>query len=402
MKNQELVRLNVLLQKYGVASRRKADELIQSGAVRVDRKVVNVLGTKVSPTASITIEGQKLSHVPEDATYLLHKPAQTITSRKDLQGRITIYDLSEVKKMEPNVQAVGRLDYRSEGLLVMTNDGDLAFALSHPNHSVEKTYSVLISSSINTEEIEKLRRGIQLEDGLAKPMSVKLGQKEKLGQSTGQWVELVVTEGRNRLIRRMMESLGLHVLRLVRVAIGDLRLPFQLRPGSARSVTQVEKNYLDTLKRDALEQKNSIKKKTKVTEKKSLRKTASLNDKDYEKHVQTRNIINERIAKKRKSKLEEKILSKAKGQKKEEPQVVAKPISKPRIVAKSKPATRVESDVRAKTKTALKTDTRVKPKSNVRVDSKSKSKSKPKSKPSIRTNSKPQKRTGFKAKKTSR
>jgi pseudouridine synthase len=389
MKNQELVRLNVLLQKYGVASRRKADELIQSGAVRVDRKVVNTLGTKVNPTAAISIEGQQLNHIPEEATYLLHKPAQTITSRKDLQGRITIYDLSEVKKMEANVQAVGRLDYRSEGLLVMTNDGDLAFALSHPNHSVEKTYNVLLSTSINPEEVDKLRRGIQLEDGLAKPMSVKLGQKEKLGQSTGQWVELVVTEGRNRLIRRMMEALGLHVLRLARTAIGDLRLPFQLKPGSARIVTQVEKNYLDSLKKDALAQKESSQKKSKVTTKKIVRKKVSLNDKDYQKHVQTRSIINERIAKVRKSKLEEKILSKVKGQKKDEIQIEAKAgktvrtakktdSKKPRVIQKSKLKTNVDRKPQNKKvaeKPSIKSKARTNSKSSVRAHSKPKKKS---------------------------
>lgn len=310
MKNQELVRLNVLLQKYGVASRRKADELIQSGAVRVDRKLVNTLGTKVSPNAVISIEGQELSHIPETATYLLHKPVRTITSRKDLQGRTTVYDLSEVKQMEPNVQAVGRLDYHSEGLLVMTNDGDLAYALSHPTHSVEKTYHVLISTPLSVEEVEKLRQGIRLEDGLAKPMSVKLGQKEKLGQTSGQWVELVVTEGRNRLIRRMMESLGLHVLRLVRVAIGDLRLPFQMKAGSCRAISQAEKKYLDSLKSEVLsEKKKSLKAKSKSSAQKKVKKV-SLNDKEYQKHVQTRNIKNERISLARKSKLEEKILSK--------------------------------------------------------------------------------------------
>lgn len=323
-----LVRLNVLLQRYGVASRRKADELIQSGVVKVNKKVVNTVGTKIKPTAVVTIEGRELTHIPDKVTYLFHKPNRTITSRKDLQGRQTIYDLPELKKIEPNVQAVGRLDYRSEGLLVLTNDGELALALSHPKYSVEKTYSVLLSTQVSADEIDKLRRGIQLEDGLAKPLSVKPGQKEKLGQSTGQWLELVVTEGRNRLIRRMMESLGLNVVKLVRVAIGDLRIPFNLPPGSLRALTQIEKKYLDRLVEDMHKETQGSKTAKLKKEKSKFQAPAkksgarsqktSLNDKEYEKEVQNRNRKVQELSKDRKKKFEEKI--KGKIQKKTVPQ----------------------------------------------------------------------------------
>lgn len=348
VKSQGLVRLNVLLQKYGVASRRKADELIQSGAVRVDQKIINTLGARVDPQAEIIVNGQHLSYVPEKAIYLLHKPERTITSRRDLQGRSTIYDLPDVRKMESNVQAVGRLDYRSEGLLVMTNDGNLAFALSHPMHAVEKTYQVLIATSVNVEEIEKLRQGIKLEDGLAKPLAVRLGPKEKLGHTSGQWIEIVVTEGRNRLIRRMMEALGLRVLRLVRSAIGHLRLPVQLKPGGARLVTQSEKEYLDSLQKDVLKLAEEKQQKKQSKGKPALKKKATLNDKDYEKHVLTRQVRNELLSKARKKRLEEKIEKKKIVQKKETTKPASKPASKPAARPASKPTARPASKPQSK------------------------------------------------------
>ena len=149
---EELVRLNVLLQEFGVSSRRKADELIESGAVQVNGKIIRVLGTKIERQSSISVNGKVLKNIPAKVTYILNKPFMTITSRKDDKERATIFDLPEIKKLPLNVQSVGRLDYRSEGLLVLTNDGDLALALSHPKYSVEKTYAVLTSSAFTVED----------------------------------------------------------------------------------------------------------------------------------------------------------------------------------------------------------------------------------------------------------
>lgn len=256
---KETIRLNVLLQEHGVASRRKADDLIRSGAVRIDGKVVTTLGIQVEKKSAILVNGKPLQKAPGKAVYLFHKPPLTMTTRKDEQERPTIFSLPMLKNLPANVQAVGRLDFRSEGLLLLTNDGDLALALSHPKYSVEKTYAVLVSASITIEEIEKLRNGIQLEDGLAKPIAVKQGNKERLGSTSGQWVEIVVTEGRNRLVRRMLEALGLKVMRLVRVGIGDLRLPVNLPAGKIRLATDVEKTYLKEIKKNLTQETNRLK-----------------------------------------------------------------------------------------------------------------------------------------------
>jgi 23S rRNA pseudouridine2605 synthase len=288
-----LVRLNVLLQEFGVSSRRKADDLIESGVVKVDGKVVRKLGTKVEKSATISVEGKILKGIPAKVTYILNKPFMTITSRKDEKERTTIFDLPEIKKLPPNVQPVGRLDYRSEGLLVLTNDGDLALALSHPKYSVEKTYAVLTSSPFTLEDADKLKKGIVLDDGPAKVVSIKIGGKEKLGNSIGQWVELIVTEGRNRLVRRMMEALGLSVVRLVRVAIGDLRLPGKLEPGKMRIVTEFEAKYLNDIKKEMISEE-SKKKKTlntlpkEIIDARKLKRKITLNDTEYAREAERR------------------------------------------------------------------------------------------------------------------
>lgn len=302
----ELVRLNVLLQEYGVSSRRKADELIESGNVQVNGKIVKTLGVKVEKNSSISVNGKILKSIPTKVTYLFNKPFMTITSRKDEKERTTIFDLPELKKLPLNVQSVGRLDYRSEGLLILTNDGDLSLALSHPKYSVEKTYAVLVSSTFTIEDSEKLKKGVELEDGIAKAISVKIGSKEKLGNSLGQWIELVVTEGRNRLVRRMLEAIGLSVVRLIRVAIGDIRLPSKLEAGKMRVVTDIEGKYLSNLKKNMLQEINEKSKFTlskDILEKRKLKKKVTLNDIEYAKEAERREKRATLISKLRKKEL---------------------------------------------------------------------------------------------------
>ncbi len=207
------------------------------------------------------------------------------------------------------MQSVGRLDYRSEGLLILTNDGDLSLALSHPKYSVEKTYAVLVSSVFTVEDAEKLKKGIELDDGPAKAISVKIGSKEKLGNSTGQWIELVVTEGRNRLVRRMLEALGLSVVRLVRVAIGDIRLPAKLEPGKMRPISEVEAKYLLNLKKNMLgdtPKKTTAVLSKDVLEKRKLKRKVTLNDLDYAREAERREKRSSLIAQLRKKELAEK------------------------------------------------------------------------------------------------
>ena len=281
------VRLNVFLQEHGVASRRKADELIQAGRVKLDNLVVRTLGLRVAADAKVAVDGVLLNHEVPKVIYLFNKPDETLTTRAEEDQRQTIFQLPALRGLPRNVQAVGRLDYRSEGLLILTNDGDLAYALTHPRYSVEKTYAVLLADLISPEDIEKLRKGIKLEDGMAQALSVRLGSKEMLGKSRGQWLEIVVTEGRNRLIRRMMEALGLKVLRLVRIAVGDLRLPDKLTPGHIVAARPVELKYLMKIKKDMTDEvvKGKEAKPSHLTEddmrRRRLNRKMSLNNNDY-------------------------------------------------------------------------------------------------------------------------
>jgi 23S rRNA pseudouridine2605 synthase len=249
----ETLRLNVYLQRRGVASRRKADELISAGLVRVNRKVVTALGSKVLPGDSVSVNGRVLRTEVPVVTYLLNKPDLTLTTRKDGRSRTTIFDLPSLAKIPHNVQPVGRLDFRSEGLLILTNDGDLALALSHPKYHVEKTYAVLVSEQFTPNDLEKLRNGVDLADGFAKPLAVKLGGTENLGGSRGQWLKVVVAEGRHRLVRRMLAAIGFKVVRLVRIGVGGIQLPDNLSTGQIAYPNDVVKGLLDQYKQRVIE-----------------------------------------------------------------------------------------------------------------------------------------------------
>lgn len=282
------VRLNVFLQECGVASRRKADELISAGAVKVNGKTVSQLGTRIARTDKVHVQGKLVGakSIPK-VVYILNKPDMCLTTRFDSKMRRTIFDLAALKSLPSNVQAVGRLDYRSEGLLLLTNDGDLAYALTHPRFSVEKTYAVLVSDGVTIEDVEKLRAGVMLDDGMAKAVSVRLGSKEKMGASRGQWLELVVTEGRNRLIRRMAEAIGLKVVRLVRVGMGEILLPATLKPGAITPVDASGQKQLEQIKRDMLKAMSQEKGgkvaflDAETVSKRKMKRKLKLNDEEY-------------------------------------------------------------------------------------------------------------------------
>lgn len=288
--SQDEVRLNVFLQESGVASRRKADELIEAGMVKVNGKSVTQLGTRIRRSDKVHVHGKLIGakSIPR-VVFLLNKPDMCLTTRFDAKGRRTIFDLPSVKVLPPNVQAVGRLDYRSEGLLLLTNDGDLAYALTHPRFSVEKSYAVLVADGVTIEDVEKLRAGVLLDDGLAKAVSVRLGNKERLGVTRGQWLELVVTEGRNRLIRRMAEAIGLKVVRLVRVGMGDVLLPATLKEGHAIAVDAAARSHLEQIKNDMLKTLGSDRAEDRAGRpdestmaKRKIRRQLKLNDEEYQ------------------------------------------------------------------------------------------------------------------------
>lgn len=212
-----LERLQKVLAAGGLGSRRQCEELIQEGRVEVDRKVVTELGTRVDPsTQTIRVDGVSLK-VQRKQYFAVHKPTGVVSTSKDQWRRARVIDLVSSKD---RVFTIGRLDKESSGLILVTNDGDLANRLTHPRYKVPKTYHVTVAGQPSHDVIQKLRRGIVLSDGPVRPDSVVV--KKRIKQST--LLEIVLSEGRNREIRRMLARVDHKVLKLHRVAIGPIRL----------------------------------------------------------------------------------------------------------------------------------------------------------------------------------
>jgi pseudouridine synthase len=219
-----LERLQKTIAAAGLASRREAERLILAGRVQVNGRVVTLLGTRVDPHEDvILVDGKALGRKTAQLYLMLHKPRGVLTASSDPEGRRTVIDLLEgwaAARGPRRVFHVGRLDYNSEGLVLLTNDGALASRLSHPSNGVPRTYQARVQGEPGDEDLKRLLRGVPLEDGPAAALDVQVLKRNP--RST--WLELVVAEGRNRLVRRMCEHLGHPVLRLVRVAYGGLEL----------------------------------------------------------------------------------------------------------------------------------------------------------------------------------
>jgi len=198
-----------------------------------------VLGTKLDPdTDKVTIDGRPVvGKSPPRVYWMLHKPDEVLTSRYDEFQRKTIYDLPMVKKATFLVSPVGRLDYRTEGLLLLTNDGELANRLTNPKYHVPRTYHVLITGKLTPDEEKAIKSGVTLEDGKVGQTELRYAHGRNLGASRGSWYVVTVYEGRNRLVRRIFEHFDHKVVRLLRVAFGDLHLPEELKPGEYRQLT---------------------------------------------------------------------------------------------------------------------------------------------------------------------
>jgi len=222
-------RLQKLIAHSGLTSRRGAEELIRQGRVTVDGAAAH-LGQKIDPEqASVLVDGVPLPVAPGLVYYLLNKPSGVVSTASDPQGRRTVVEIiGDHMRLYP----VGRLDVDSEGLLILTNDGDLAHLLTHPKFEVTKTYTVLVDTNPTARQLRDLQEGVELEDGPAAALSARVIDRSK-GQAL---IEIVMGEGRKREVRRMCDEVGLPVLRLVRTAIGPLR-DRSLRPGSFRSLT---------------------------------------------------------------------------------------------------------------------------------------------------------------------
>lgn len=212
----------IRLQKYiadcGVTSRRKAENLILQGRVTVNQRVVTELGTKVAPHMDVIhVDGDLIDIGRVEKLYvILNKPRGYMTTLNDPEGRQTVLDL--VKEIPERIYPVGRLDYLSEGLLIMTNDGEVANQIIHPSASITKVYEVKIFGVVNDQILKKLRNGVQTEEGFLKPSGVRV--IKQLQAKT--WLEFRLSQGRNREIRRICEAVGLTVDKLRRVAIGGL------------------------------------------------------------------------------------------------------------------------------------------------------------------------------------
>ncbi|MBI2340656.1 MAG: rRNA pseudouridine synthase [Deltaproteobacteria bacterium] len=214
-----LERLQKIIASEGRYSRRQAEELIRQGKVIVDGKKVTVLGTKADPDSSrITVNGKPVSGRPAHHYLLFHKPRRCMVTRDDPEGRKTVYDYLP-KKFEV-LKPVGRLDYDSEGLLFLTNDGALAQKLSHPKFHIRKTYEVKVQPPPTPRQIERLTNGVVLDGRLARALSAQIVGKNPKSV----WLKIELEEGRNRQIRRMCEAVGLTVKTLVRTGYGPFKL----------------------------------------------------------------------------------------------------------------------------------------------------------------------------------
>lgn len=231
-------RLQKLLSIAGVASRRASEELITQGRVEVNGEVVRTLGSKADPiTDVIKVDGRRLRLDIRPRYILLNKPKNVVTTRKDPEGRRTVIDL--LKGVREYVYPVGRLDYDSEGLLLLTSDGDLAAKLTHPRHAVERVYEAIVTGEPTEESLEKLRRGIFLDGSRTAPAQVK--RAGSVGKGRHELARLTITlrEGRNRQVRRMCASIGHPVRKLTRTRMGPIKLA-DLRPGHWRDLTERE------------------------------------------------------------------------------------------------------------------------------------------------------------------
>ena len=236
---------NVRLQKYladcGVASRRRAEEIILAGRVSVNGEAITTLGTKVGGNDEVTVDGAAVTPVGKKIYMLLNKPAGYLTTVSDDFGRKTVIDLIK-DEVKGRVFPVGRLDFETEGLLLLTNDGDVTYALTHPKHEISKTYIVTLDRTPSPADLDKLRKGVMIDDRKTLPAKVRL-IKDNL-------VEITIHEGRNRQVRRMAEAVGYEVEALKRTAMGNILLG-NIPSGRWRHITKVELEYLKKLgKRD--------------------------------------------------------------------------------------------------------------------------------------------------------
>jgi 23S rRNA pseudouridine2605 synthase len=225
-------RLQKLLAAAGLGSRREIETWIEAGRVTVEGRLAK-LGDRASPTDSIAVDGKPvtLSRSETPRVLLYHKPVGELVTRSDPQGRATVFSRLPAGRWV----AVGRLDINSAGLLLFTDSGELANRLMHPRYEIEREYVARVQGRLSPEVLEKLRKGVQLEDGVAAFVSIR-EREGREGTGSNHWYRVALREGRNREVRRLFEAVGARVNRLTRVRFGPLELPADLPPGSWREI----------------------------------------------------------------------------------------------------------------------------------------------------------------------
>jgi 23S rRNA pseudouridine2605 synthase len=234
-------RLSKLIARRGVASRREAERLIDAGEVTVNGEIVTSCVPADGEVDLIRVRGRQLPPEPPKMYFLLYKPRGVIVGREDPQGRKSVFDLGH--DFPVRVEPVGRLDFDTEGALLLTNDGDLANVLTHPRNHVPKRYMVKVYRTPDERDLGIIRRGIQLDDGKTAPAKVRLTEAT---DKQNAWMEITVTEGRNRLIRRMMASLGHPVSKLRRMSFATISLR-GLERGDMRQLSRAEVKRLQEI-----------------------------------------------------------------------------------------------------------------------------------------------------------
>ena len=227
-------RIQKIIARSGIASRRCAEEMIRNGRVSVNERTVTVPGTKADAVRDrIRVDGKLISTEGSPVYIVLHKPRGYISSLRDPQGRPVVTDL--LGEVRERVFPVGRLDYDSEGLLLLTSDGDFSYRIQHPKFEIAKIYRVKIKGGVTGEELARMRRGCSLSDGWFKPQHIAL---EKSNRKSC-WMRMTIVEGKNRIIRRFFDALGRPVVRLIRVSVGEIEIG-TLREGEYRYMNEKE------------------------------------------------------------------------------------------------------------------------------------------------------------------
>lgn len=234
------IRLQKFISNCGYTSRRKAEELIKEGKVKVNNETIYTLGTKINADNDVvSINGKIIKNINNKIYIKLNKPTGYITTVKDQFNRPCVIDLINVKD---RIYPIGRLDYNTNGLLLLTNDGNLTYKLTHPKYKVYKTYIAKISGEIKLKDIEKLRLGVDIGNYVTAPSKVKLLNSN----NNKSIIEISIHEGKNRQIRRMFDSLGYKVLKLERISFGDIKLD-NLKSGEWQHLSSWEISYINKI-----------------------------------------------------------------------------------------------------------------------------------------------------------